>query len=124
MIRKAERGQSCPTQAIESLQSPYRGFEASPYFFIQRHKVEIFAGLCAEGRAANRETADEIMNRLEAKENYIPSSESTRREYRNLLLKEYRGYISSRADKGAKIGIRPPCDAGLHVKGVFPLMTI
>jgi len=64
--------------------------------------VEIFAGLCAEGRAANRETADEIMNRLEAKENYIPSSESTRREYRHLLLKEYRGYISSRADKGAK----------------------
>jgi hypothetical protein len=59
---------------------------------------EILAELYAEGRQVNQETADEIMNRLEAGKNYIPSSNLTRREYRHLLLKEYREYVDGRAD--------------------------
>ena len=37
------------------------------------------------------------MNRLEAQKNYIPSSELTRREYRHLLLTEYKRYVDERA---------------------------
>jgi hypothetical protein len=60
--------------------------------------VEILADLYAEGRPENEATAEEIINRLEAKKNYIPSSDRSRREYAHILLKEYRKYISSRAD--------------------------
>ena len=60
---------------------------------------EILAGLYSEGRQANQETAEEIMNRLEAKKNFIPSSEYTRKEYAYVLLKEYRQYIADRKDK-------------------------
>jgi hypothetical protein len=60
---------------------------------------EIMAALYSEGREPNRETADEIINRLEDGKNYIPSSELTRREYRHLLLTEYRGYAKDQADK-------------------------
>ena len=63
---------------------------------------EILDELCAEGRVADRETADEILKRLEERKNYIPSSEITRREYRHLLLKEYREYLSGRSEKGVK----------------------
>ena len=63
---------------------------------------EILAELYSEGRQANQETADEIMNRLEAGKNYIPSSDLTHREYRYVLLKEYREHIASRADKNPK----------------------
>ncbi|RJR43192.1 MAG: hypothetical protein C4576_15190 [Desulfobacteraceae bacterium] len=59
--------------------------------------TDIFSELSTEGRAANSTTADEIMNRLEARQNYIPSSEITRREYRHLLLKEYQEYLSAHA---------------------------
>jgi hypothetical protein len=58
---------------------------------------EILAGLYAEGRQANQETAGEIINRLEAQKNYIPSSELIRREYRHLLFTEYRQYVKERA---------------------------
>lgn len=56
---------------------------------------EILAALYSEGRPVNQETAGEILNRLEAGQNYIPSSELTRREYRYVLLKEYREYLEA-----------------------------
>jgi len=55
------------------------------------------AELFSEGRQANQETAEEIINRLEKNNNYIPLS--ARREYKSVLLKEYRDYIPSRKDK-------------------------
>ena len=63
---------------------------------------EILAELYSEGRPANPQTADEIMTRLEASKNYIPSSEITRREYRHLLLERYKEHMSARADKEPK----------------------
>jgi hypothetical protein len=48
------------------------------------------AELCAEGRKATDDAVEEIINRLEAKGNYIPSSDRARREYAYVLLKEYR----------------------------------
>ena len=59
---------------------------------------EILADLYSEGRQANEKTAEEIINRLEAKKNYIPSSDRVRREYAYILLKEYRKYVKDRAD--------------------------
>jgi len=61
--------------------------------------TEILADLYSEGRQANQETAEEIINRLEAKKNHIPSSHCTRREYAYVLLKEYREYIADRKSK-------------------------
>ena len=60
---------------------------------------EILADLYAEGRQANEETAEEIIIRLEAEKNYIPSSERARREYAYVLLKEYRTYVRDRTEK-------------------------
>jgi hypothetical protein len=57
---------------------------------------ETMAQLYAEGRKATDETADEIIKRLEARKNYIPSSERVRREYTYVLLREYRNYIRDR----------------------------
>jgi hypothetical protein len=51
------------------------------------------AELCTEGRKATDETAEEIIKKLEARNNYIPSSERFRKEYTYALLKEYREYI-------------------------------
>jgi hypothetical protein len=59
---------------------------------------DILADLYAEGRRVNEETAEEIINRLEAKKNYIPSSGRARKEYSYVLLKEYRKYVRGRAD--------------------------
>ena len=59
---------------------------------------EILADLYSEGRQANEKTAEEIINRLEAKKNYIPSSIRARREYAYVLLKEYRKYVRDQAD--------------------------
>ena len=59
---------------------------------------EILAALYYEGREANQETAEEIIHRLEAQKNFIPSSDRTRREYAYVLLKEYRKYVKGRAD--------------------------
>jgi len=58
---------------------------------------EIMAELYSEGRQPNKETAEEILGRLEKNNNYIPLS--ARQEYKSVLLKEYRDYISSRKDK-------------------------
>ena len=57
---------------------------------------DIMAELHAEGKKATDETAEEIIKRLEARNNYIPSSERTRREYAYALMKEYRTYVKER----------------------------
>lgn len=63
---------------------------------------EIFNELSAEGRPANEETANEIVKRLEDMKNYIPDSEKARREYRYVLLREYRKYVKDQAHKDDK----------------------
>ncbi len=59
---------------------------------------EILAELYAEGRKPNDATAEEIIDRLEAKNNYIPDSDRARREYAYVLLKEFRKYVKERTD--------------------------
>ena len=54
---------------------------------------EIMAELYSVGKKANRQTADEIIAGLEAMGNYVPTSEVIRRDYRNVLLKEYEEFI-------------------------------
>lgn len=58
---------------------------------------EIMAELYAEGKQANGRTAEEILDRLEKGNNYIPAS--ARREYRSVILREYRDYLASQKDK-------------------------
>jgi hypothetical protein len=60
---------------------------------------EVLADLYREGRKADDETAEEIIIRLEEMKNYIPSSERARRDYRYLLLREYRQYVKERSEK-------------------------
>jgi putative transposase len=60
----------------------------------------IMAELYSEGRKATEETAEEIIDRLEARKNYIPSSDLPRREYSYVLLREYRNYIKDRSGSG------------------------
>ena len=60
--------------------------------------AEILVELYSEGRQANKETAEEIIKRLEAMKNYIPSSDRARREYRYVLLKEYRTHVKKQTD--------------------------
>jgi len=55
---------------------------------------EIMEELYNEGKKANQETGEEILKRLEKMNNYIPSS--ARREYRSVVLKEYREYAANR----------------------------
>jgi hypothetical protein len=58
---------------------------------------EILAELHSEGRQPNNETAEEILERLEKHNNYIPPS--ARWEYKSVLLKEYRDYVLERKNK-------------------------
>jgi hypothetical protein len=58
---------------------------------------EILADLYSEGRKPDKETAEEILYRLEKNNNYIPPS--ARREYKSVLLKEYRDYVADRNNK-------------------------
>jgi len=58
---------------------------------------ETLAELYSECRPANDEAAEEIIKRLEAHKNYIPSSDRARKDYAYALLKEYREYIKGRA---------------------------
>jgi hypothetical protein len=51
------------------------------------------AELYSVGKKPNKETADEIIAGLETMGTYIPTSEVVRREYRNVLLKEYEEFI-------------------------------
>jgi hypothetical protein len=57
--------------------------------------VEILADLYAEGRPANEVSAEVIIDRLEAKKNYIPSSDHARKEYAYVLMREYRKFVAS-----------------------------
>ena len=52
---------------------------------------EIFAVMCAEGRQANEATGEDIIDRLKAA-NFVPSSGPGRKEYSDVLLKEYKRY--------------------------------
>jgi HEPN domain-containing protein len=58
---------------------------------------EILTELYSEGRQPNSETAEEILDRLEKHNNYIPAS--ARREYKSVLLKEYRDYVAERKNE-------------------------
>lgn len=58
---------------------------------------EIMANFYTEGKQVNQETAEEILDRLEKDGNYIPPS--ARREYRSVILREYRDYIAGRKDE-------------------------
>ena len=58
---------------------------------------EILAQMYTENRKACGEAAKEIVRRLEEEKNFIPSSESVRREYAFVLLEEYRKYIEKRS---------------------------
>jgi len=58
---------------------------------------DILADLYSQGRQPNKETAEEIVDRLEKNNNYIPPS--ARREYKSVLLKEYRDYVAGRKNK-------------------------
>jgi hypothetical protein len=58
---------------------------------------EILAALYSEGRKPNKETAEEILDRLEKNNNYIPPS--ARWEYKGVLLNEYKDYVAGRENK-------------------------
>ena len=58
---------------------------------------EILADLYAEGRRPNRETVEEILDKLEKNGNYI--SPSARWEYKSVLLKEYKDYVADQKNK-------------------------
>jgi hypothetical protein len=68
--------------------------------------TEILAELYSEGRQASRETAEEIMARLEASKNYIPPSSLVRREYAHALLEEYRNYAAEHERPGTQSATR------------------
>jgi hypothetical protein len=52
------------------------------------------------GKGANKETVEEIIAGLEAMGNYISDSELVRREYRNVLLKEYEEFVATHDREG------------------------
>jgi len=58
---------------------------------------EVLAEVYSEGKEPNKETAEEVLDRLEKHNNYIPPS--ARWEYKSVLLKEYRDYVADRKDK-------------------------
>jgi hypothetical protein len=58
---------------------------------------EVLAEIYSGGREPNKETAEEILDSLEKHKNYIPPS--ARREYRSVLLKEYKDYVAERKNK-------------------------
>jgi hypothetical protein len=58
---------------------------------------EILVNLYSEGRQPNKETAEEILDRLEKNNNYIPPS--ARLEYKSVLLREYMDYLAGRKHK-------------------------
>ena len=57
---------------------------------------DIMAELHVQERKPTRETAREMITRLEEKGNFIPPSESVHREYAFVLLREYRRFIQDR----------------------------
>jgi len=63
---------------------------------------EIMAELYSVGKMPTRETIDEIIAGLEAMGNYISDSEVIRREYRDVLMKEYKEFVETREKEKAK----------------------
>lgn len=63
---------------------------------------EIMAELYAVGKRPTRATIDEIIAGLEAMGNYIPDSEVVRRDYRDVLMKEYTEFVEIRQREKAK----------------------
>jgi len=59
----------------------------------------IMGDLYAQGKQASDATVEEIIGRLEARKNYIPSSDRARKEYAYVLLKEYRKYLKDRTQQ-------------------------
>ena len=59
---------------------------------------DIMAELFAAGKKPSYDIADEIIERLKEKKNYIPSSVTVYREYAFVLLQEYRNYIQERTE--------------------------
>ncbi|MCX8110393.1 MAG: hypothetical protein N3D15_03990 [Syntrophorhabdaceae bacterium] len=53
------------------------------------------AELYSVGKRPTRETIDEIIAGLEAMGNYISESEVIRREYRDVLMKEYQEFVET-----------------------------
>ena len=60
---------------------------------------EVLAEVYSEGREPNKDTAEEILDRLEKHNNYIP--DSARREYRTILLKEYADYVAEQKNRAS-----------------------
>ena len=60
---------------------------------------ETLARIHGEDKAANDETAEEIIESLEGYGNYIPSSERAHKEYVYVLLREYKRYVKEQAEK-------------------------
>ncbi len=58
---------------------------------------EIMAELYAEGRQPSKETSEELLDRLERHNNYVPST--ARWEYKSALLKEYEEYVEAQKNK-------------------------
>jgi hypothetical protein len=60
---------------------------------------DILAYIYSKGRELTDQTAEEIINKLEAHKNYIPSSDKVRKEYSYVLLREYANYIKIQSKK-------------------------
>ena len=76
---------------------------------------EIMAELYSVGKEANKETVEEIIAGLEALGNYISSSEAIRREYRNILMEEYKEFVEIHdKEKDGKIPSSAP-EGGMDV---------
>jgi hypothetical protein len=70
------------------------------------------AELYSVGKKANKETVEEIIAGLEAMGTYISISEVIRREYRNVILKEYEEFIETHErEKDDKTPLND-CDGG------------
>jgi hypothetical protein len=93
MSKNDDTGKSCCANPIKGLYKLkfFDGTQASVVGL-----GEIFADVYAEGKKPNDETVDEILERLVAKKNFIPSSYTVRREYSYVLKREYREYIKKR----------------------------
>ncbi|MCX7966591.1 MAG: hypothetical protein N2596_08205 [Syntrophorhabdaceae bacterium] len=72
---------------------------------------EIMAELYSVGKRPTKETIDEIIAGLEAMGNYIPESEVIRREYRDILMKEYQEFVEIHDKEKEKGGVlHNPCE--------------
>lgn len=69
---------------------------------------EIMAELYSVGKMPTRETIDEIIAGLEAMGNYISDSEVIRREYRDVLMKEYQEFVEMHDREKEKQGNNKP----------------